>query len=344
MNAVAWLNYGALAGALALSAAAAALPRSSDQRAPAGRQDAAARPVEAAAPEASPAALEDHAGALVPLRDFRRIASASTVADELLVELCEPDRVVAFTGYGARRSPRGYRYAGKARVEDTADVEALLALQPDLVILNGYGDPRRIARLREAGLTVYDLGPMRGLATLVSNAHEVAALVGHPERGRRLAAALVQGMAAVAADIQPPQRRRGMYLSGYGGRLFGGTAGTSYNDVLTSAGLIDAAAAAHRDWPEYTAEQVLTLDPDVLVTNTGMRKILCAQAGLERLRACSAPGGVVELDDALLGDPGPAMLEAAQTVRSAVYGAPAAPGAARAGGGSPARNPGTKEN
>ncbi|AUX32763.1 MULTISPECIES: ABC transporter substrate-binding protein [Sorangium] len=344
MNALAWINYGALAGALALSVAAAALPRSSDQRAPAGPQDTAARSVEAAVPGANPASIEDHAGVAVTLRDFRRIASASTVADALLVELCEPDRVVAFTRYGARRSPRGYRYAGKARVEDTADIEALLALQPDLVLLNGYGDPRRIARLREAGLTVYDLGPMRGLATLVPNVHEVAALVGHPERGRRFATALVQGMAAVAADLQPPQRRRGMYLSGYGGRLFGGTAGTSYHDVLTSAGLVDAAAAAQRDWPEYTPEHVLTLDPDVLVTNTGMRKILCGQAGLDRLRACSAPGGVVELDDALLGDPGPAMLEAAQTVRSAVYGAPAALGAARAGGETPARNPANKEN
>ncbi|KYF64014.1 ABC transporter substrate-binding protein [Sorangium cellulosum] len=325
MNAIAWINYGALAGALALSVAAAALPRSSDQRPPAGRQDAAARSVEAAAPAAKPAALEDHAGVAVPLRDFRRIASASTVADALLVELCEPDRVIAFTGYGARRSPRSYRYAGKALVEDTADIEALLALQPDLVLLNGYGDPRRIARLREAGLTVYDLGPMRGLATLVPNVHEVAALVGYPERGRQLATALVQGMASVAADIQPSQRRRGMYLSGYGGRLFGGTAGTSYNDVLTSAGLVDAAAAAHSDWPEYTPEQVLTLDPEVLVTNTGMRKILCGQAGLDRLRACSAPGVVVELDDALVGDPGPAMLDAAQAIRSAVHGAPAAP-------------------
>ncbi|HTN92261.1 MAG TPA: ABC transporter substrate-binding protein [Sorangium sp.] len=332
MNAIAWLNYGALTGALALSVAAAALPRSSDQRALVGRHDAAARSVDAAVPEGSSTSLEDHAGVEVALRDFRRIASASTVADELLVELCEPDRVVAFTGYGARRSPRGYRYAGKARVEDTADIEALLALQPDLVLLNGYGDPRRIARLREAGLTVYDLGPMRGLATLVPNVHEVAALVGHPERGRRLATALVQGMAAVAADIQPRQRRRGMYLSGYGGRLFGGTAGTSYHDVLASAGLIDAAAAVHRDWPEYTPEQVLTLDPDVLVTNTGMRKILCGQAGLDRLRACSAPGGVVELDDALLGDPGPSMLDAALAVREAVHGAPPTLGEARAGG------------
>ncbi|WP_437603692.1 ABC transporter substrate-binding protein [Sorangium sp. So ce590] len=326
MSAVAWMNYGALAGALALSAAAAALPRSSDPRSPSGPQDTAARAPGGVAAKANPAALEDHAGAAVALLDFRRIASASSVADALLVELCEPDRIVAFTGYGARRSPRGYRYAGKARVEDIADIEALLALRPDLILLNGYGDPRPIARLREAGLTVYDLGPMRGLAALVRNAHEIAALVGHPERGRRFATALAHGMAAVAADIQPPQRRRGMYLSGYGGRLFGGTAGTSYHDVLASAGLVDAAASAHRDWPEYTPEQILTLDPDVLVTNAGMRRVLCGQAGLDRLRACSAAGGVVELDDALLGDPGPAMLDAARIVRAAVYGAPPALG------------------
>lgn len=332
MSAIAWVNYGALAGALALSVAAAALPRASDPRPPPGSGDAAARAARAVAEAESPTVLEDHAGVAMTLADFQRIASASTVADALLLELCEPDRIVAFTGYGARSSPRAYRYAGKGRVEGIADIEALLALRPDLVLLNGYGDPRQIARLREAGLTVYDLGPMRGLTTLIRNVHEVAALVGHPKRGRRFATALVQGMAAVAADIEPSRRRRGMYLSGYGGRLFGGTVGTSFHDVLTAAGLVDAAAATHRDWPAYTPEEVLALDPEVLVTNTGMREALCGQAGLDRLRACGAAGVVVELDSALLGDPGPAMLDAAQIVRNAVYGAPPAVEAVLAGG------------
>ena len=122
----------------------------------------------------------------------------------------------------------------------------------------------------------------------------------------------------MAFDVPLSQRRSAIYLSIYGGRLFGGADGTSYHDVLIAAGLRDA-AGAFRDWPELSVEQVLVLDPDVIVTNVGMRSSICGHAGLSALRACQAPM-VVEVDDGVLGDPGPGMAESARRVRDAVYG------------------------
>lgn len=252
-------------------------------------------------------------------RTFRRIVSGSALADALLIELCEPDRIAAFTEYGLRQDVGGYRYAGKPTIQNLEDVEAILALHPDLVLVHGTADRRPLDRLREAGIIIHDLGVRRGLATLVSNIHEVAELLGHPERGDRLARAIVEQMHAVAIDVPTAARRSALYLSAYGDRLFGGASGTSFHDVLTAAGLQDA-ASGYRDWPEYSAEQILVADPDVIVTNTNMRDRICGSAGLETLRACKRAGGVVEIDDALLGNPGPAMVEAARAIRTAVYG------------------------
>jgi iron complex transport system substrate-binding protein len=273
----------------------------------------------AAATQLAP--LVDHAGKPLPRRDYRRIVSGSTLADAVLLEIAEPDRVVAFTGYSAHRGSQAYRYAGRPVIEHLDDLEEILALHPDLVLSSEIGDPRPVARLREAGVPVFDLGKRGGLATLIPNIHEMADILGHPERGDRFARALVEQMNAVAADVPPSRRPRAMYLSVYGSDMFGGGPGTSYHDVLQAAGLVDA-ATGYRDWPQYTIEQVLTLDPDVIVTNTGMRPRICEHAGLSMLRACQDASGVVEIDGALMGDAGPPMVEAAWAVRTAVHGPP----------------------
>lgn len=270
------------------------------------------RPVSRDAPAET---LVDATGTAIPPGPFERIASGSTVADRLLVDLCPADRVVAHTAASASR-PDAARYAGaEARIASIDDVETIAALRPDLILVHNVADRRRVERLRDAGLTVFDLGPLEGLGTLREDARQVAALCGAPERGAAYVARLERRMASIAGHVAPEARRSAIYLSVYGDRLFGGTVGTSYHDVLEAAGLRDAAARRHRGWPQYTVEQILELDPDVVVTREGMRETLCAHPVLARLRAC--PADVVEIDGDLLDAPGPGMLDAAEAVHRA---------------------------
>jgi iron complex transport system substrate-binding protein len=281
---------------------------------------------------AAPDSVVDASGVRVTVRPFRRIAAGSTVADRLLLDLAEPDRVVALTDFGARFSQVRHRYAGHALVKDLTDVESVLALKADLLLVNNFGDRARVARLRETGMVVFDLGEMRGLATLLPNIAAVAALLGDPARGAAYERALLQRLERVALPVvmagRGLRRRQAIYVSVYGDRLYGGTVGTNYHDILTHAGLDDVAAARFRDWPQYDAEELLALNPELFVTKPGMRRLLCAQPGLDRLRACQASDGAgfIELPGTLLDDPGPEMLEATEAVFAAAYPADA-PGA-----------------
>jgi iron complex transport system substrate-binding protein len=252
--------------------------------------------------------------------DYRRILSASTVADSLLLALAEPDRILAFTKYSATESPQAYRFAGKPRFAGIADVETALALEPDLVLTNSFGAPERLAQLRDAGLTVFDMGEMRGLSSLLPNIETVGILVGRPEEGARLARRFAARMRALAHDVPDAKRPSGIYLSVFGDSLFGGTTGTSFHDVLTAAGIRDAATGRYEGWPRYTAEGLLGLDPELIVTQTGMRAAICAYPGLEQLRACRpGEGRIVEVDGVLIGDPSLAMLDAAEAVFEQVH-------------------------
>ncbi|HJL19989.1 MAG TPA: ABC transporter substrate-binding protein [Sandaracinaceae bacterium LLY-WYZ-13_1] len=305
MSRTSLVNGAAFLAAVGLSVAASGAP-----------PPAATEPTYAVGARASVSrSLTDATGVEVPLRAYARIASASTVADRLVAALCAPERILAVTD-AADRGPDGARFEGRARIASIDDVETLAGLRPDLVLVHNVADARRVERLREAGLTVFDLGRLEGMRTLPEDARQVAALCGDADRGARYAARLTRRMEAIS-DVPRAGRRRAIYLTLYGDRLFGGTVGTSYHDVLTAAGLRDAAAQAHRGWPQYALEEVVALDPPLVVTREGMADRICGHPTLSRLRACE--GGVVEMDGDLLDAPGPGMVEAAEALHRAVY-------------------------
>jgi ABC-type hemin transport system substrate-binding protein len=89
--------------------------------------------------------------------------------------------------------------------------------------------------------------------------------------------------------------------------------------VLEYAGLADVAASRWDGWPRYTAEDVLALSPDVIVTKRHSRRALCERPGLARTTAC-ATGAVIAVDGELLDAPGPLLLRAAEEVHDAARG------------------------
>ncbi len=262
--------------------------------------------------------LRDARGALVPLTSYRRIASGSLLADRVLADLCEPERIVAFTRYAARL-PDAHRYVGKPTLSARDDVEQVLSLKPELLLASDLVEVSYLARLREHGVRVFDLGPMRGLETLLPNIRAIGVLIGAPERADRYAAALERRLGRVALPVAARSHPRALYLSVYGDRLFGSARHTSYHDMIEYAGLRDAAARAGLSgWPELSGEQVLALAPDVVITRTGMGDVVCRHPGLEQLAACRADA-VIELDGALLDDPGPGLLDATEALFAAYW-------------------------
>ncbi len=264
-------------------------------------------------------AVKDATGEEIPVRAYVRIVSTSTIADQVLIEIIEPERLLAVSAH-TLRSQQSQPFEDKIGVEHARDIETIIELRPDVVFINNFLDRRQVERLKEAGLNVFDLGPMRGLETLLPNIAQLTAVLGVPERGRALADRLVQELDAVAADIPEDERRRGLYVGIHGDRLYGGTAGTSFHDVLVAAGLVDVAAEAGFDgWPAFTNEQLLSLDPPWIITNPGTERSLCRHPGFQSLAACRA-GHVRSIETHLLTDPGLGMVQAAEAVHAAVYG------------------------
>jgi iron complex transport system substrate-binding protein len=264
-------------------------------------------------------AVLDASGHPVPLRNYRRILSTNLLSDRLLADLAEPDRVVGFSSSSARQSAWPWRFSGKPAIDGFGRLEPIIALRPDLVLMNVFGSDGRIDRLLDAGIEVFNLGELHGLRTFLPTAEVVGELLGDGERGRRYARAFRQRIERVAAPLGDRPRRRALYLWALSGQLYGGTRDTNFHDILTHAGLIDVAAETHSGWPEYRAEQIVALDPELIVTKDGLAEIVCAHPGLTRLAACQTAGRVLTLPEGLLEEPGAAMLDAAELLFSRAY-------------------------
>jgi iron complex transport system substrate-binding protein len=265
--------------------------------------------------------VRDASGRVLPVRPYKHIASATMLADGLLFELAEPERILALSHHGRQQDPDRHRYGNRPEVSGLRDLERLLQLRADLLIVNHLGAESELARARASGLAVFDLGEMRGLQTLQASMLALATLLGDRARGERLWQRFFRRLSAVA-PAGAGERPGAMYLAVYAGKLYGGTRGTSYHDVLEAAGLLDVAAAQYRDWPHYDPEQLLALDPAWVVTEIGMGRALCENPWLSGLRACAhARAHIVELAPRLIGDPGLGMLDAAEAVHERVVAA-----------------------
>jgi ABC-type cobalamin/Fe3+-siderophores transport system ATPase subunit/ABC-type Fe3+-hydroxamate transport system substrate-binding protein len=298
------VNFSAAVLALALGAL---FLRSPAREAPRRESTAAAPVVE----------LVDRTGKRFIPRDYERIVSASVTADQILAELVEPSRVVAVSSYGKAREPVSYRFAGHEVIDNLTDIERIIELEPDLVLMHNFTRAEVVARLRDAGVEVFDLGELSGADGFERDVRAIGTLLGIDDRARAFAARYRARLERIAGDRPASERPRALYVRVLGGTIYGGSVGTSYHDVIVYAGLRDAAEGRFSGWPSYDPETLLELDPDVLVTPEGNGAALCAREGLRALRACRE-GRVVELPGELLDDAGLGIEHAARALRRAL--------------------------
>jgi iron complex transport system substrate-binding protein len=264
--------------------------------------------------------LVDARGQTVPTGEYQRIVSLNIVADPMLLSLVEPTRIMAVSKYGRDQHPDGFRFDGRPSVAGADDLETVLSLKPDLVIASNFTDEAFRTRLRESNIQVFDLGDMRGVRTTLLNIRTLGQLLQQPERAARLEADYRMRLTALGAAIPAEEKVPGMYLSIFGDSMFGGTVGTSYADMLQLAGVHDLAAEhGYVEWPRFSPEQLLAIDPPMVITQAGMGTMLCRHSSLRQLACCQEGGRVIEVPGRYHSDPGLGLIRAAHTVQQMVH-------------------------
>lgn len=203
--------------------------------------------------------LEASAAQRSPPGRSGRIASASLVTDELLLELVPIDRIcsVSYVVDWPGATPIAGRVP-RALIRNRGEPEQLLAVRPDLVLLSDYDGVAGENALVAAGIPVLRVAAPRSFDELFAVVRHLARTLGREQRGAVLVDEWRRRLSAITAPPGAPSPRV-LLLQG----THEYAAGTVQHDCLVRAGLTNVLETLGlRGTPALDAEQLVVLHPD----------------------------------------------------------------------------------
>ncbi|HEX2135293.1 MAG TPA: cobalamin-binding protein [Microvirga sp.] len=239
-----------------------------------------------------------------------RIVCLTEETVETLYLLGEQDRIVGVSGY-AVRPPQVRREKPRVSAFTSADIPAVLALEPDLVLTFSDLQAEIAAELIRAGVAVHAFN-QRDVAGILAMVRTLGALVGVPDKAEALARHYEERLRLVSGTLGDRPKPRVYFeewddplISGIGwvSELIGIAGGT---DVF--AGLRPRAAARDRI---VAPEAVIAAAPDIIIASWCGKKVvpdkIRRRPGWGTIPAVR-DGRIVEIKSPLILQPGPAAL------------------------------------
>jgi len=189
----------------------------------------------------------------------RRVVSFNLCADQLVLALADPEQIAGLSPYAADASVSVMTEKAGAYPRLAWQAESTIALGPDLVLIGDSDRPVTKHILRAQGLRLHEITLIADLDTARRQVTEVAAVLGHPERGQKLIAEIEAARARLHAAPKPHVAtallvNRGGYTAGE--RSLAGA-------LLAEAGLKPPAGAPPGYGGYVQLEKLLMLHPDV---------------------------------------------------------------------------------
>ncbi|MDX1660398.1 MAG: helical backbone metal receptor [Gemmatimonadota bacterium] len=280
-----------------------------------GGTDAPA-PEQRTPPTPRSAAIEvvDDAGRTVRTTEpVERLVSLVPSVTETIVAIGAVERLVARTRYD--EAPE---LAALPNVGGGLDpgVEAIVALDPDLVVAWNTGEGRLAERLTSVGIPVY-LAEIQDTTAIYATLRRMGALTGRQAAADSVSRALRDTLAAIAAESNPAEPPSVFYwMAGDPPRTAGEA--TFIGQAIAIAGGRVAFPELNARWPAVSLEAVVERDPDVIVVPVGEglpgAGSLDERPGWSELDAVRSDR-VVEIPADLFARPGPRMGEATRALR-----------------------------
>lgn len=258
-------------------------------------------------------------GVEIPSRP-ERIVSASASHTEILYAIGAGEGIVA-TDLFSDYPPEA---ASTEKIDAfNLNVEAVAALEPDLVIL-GFDPGDVTAGLATLGIPVLLFDAPAALVDVWNQVEALGAAIGRPEEAATLTADMQASIDELAGSVGGGEPTS--YYHELDPTYFTITSETFLGELYGLLGLrsiADEASDAGFGYPQLNAEFIIDADPDfVFLADT-----LCCGATVDSLAerpgwdslSAVADGRVVELDDSVASRWGPRIVEFLETVAEAVW-------------------------
>jgi iron complex transport system substrate-binding protein len=248
----------------------------------------------------------------------QRIVSTAPHITETLFAMGLGPRVVGVTVYC--KYPEEARKLPKIGTLLQPDVEAIVALRPDLVVVTDRHAhlAEQLARLHIASVEMQS----RNLDAIYSGARAIGQAAGSMDDAERMINGMQSQLQAIAKRTASAPKPTVAFIVGHtAGRLEGlvAGAGSSYfSDLLRYAGGINVFADALAPYPKISLEEIFSRDPDVIMELSGdtrakQEEVFALWQTKPSLKAVRA-GRVYALESSPFLVPGPRAVEAVKQI------------------------------
>ena len=243
-----------------------------------------------------------------------RVVSLAPSNTEILFALGAGDKVVGrdeFSDYP--EEAKAIESVGGSMGEYS--LEAIVALEPDLVLAAEINSPELVKSLEDLGVTVYYLSNPKTLEGLYANIEIVATLTGRD--ATKLTDSLKARVAAVDEKIMPLSSRPTVFYeidATDPSKPYTAGVDTFINLLINRAGGANFTelAGITDPYPQVGLEQLLVTQPGIILLGDAMwgttPESVAARPGWDALIAVTE-GNVFPFDDNLLSRPGPRMID-----------------------------------
>ena len=204
------------------------------------------------------------------------------------------------------------------------NTEAIVALQPDLVLAASITAPEQVQALEGLGLTTYVLSDPTDFDGLYQNLQTVGELTGRQAEAAELLAALEARVTAVEEKTQGVERLRVFYEADGTDPTAPWTTGSgTFQSVLIDLAGGSNVADEIAGWGQFSLEQLVAIDPQVILFGSGSFvpttvDSLAARPGWGTMSAV-VDGRVYAVDTNWVDRPGPRLVEALEAMARFIH-------------------------
>ena len=203
--------------------------------------------------------------------------------------------------------------------------EKIIALQPDLVIIDQSVGPREaITAVRKAGIRVELINEVWRVDDITTKVNAIAQLIGLPLSGKALSDEIKSKISLVGQKVSSSPRIAFLYLRGGSSIYLLGGKGSGADSMLNALGAVDVGAAISSvPFAPFTAESFAVEDPEILlVMSKGLESVggvdgLVALPGVAQTTA-GKNRAVIAIDDSLLLSFGPRTPDLLEKIADAI--------------------------
>jgi iron complex transport system substrate-binding protein len=205
------------------------------------------------------------------------------------------------------------------------NLEAIVALHPDLILAGGINTPELVASLEQLGLMVYFLPNPTTLEEMYTNLETVAHLIGHESETAALVDSLNRRVAKVDEKILPISYRPTVYYeldATEPTKPFTAGPGSFVDLLIARAGGINVGAELQGQWAQISLEHLVVANPTIIILGDAAYgetpEKVAQRPGWGSLSAIQS-GQVFAFDDNLVSRPGPRLVEGLEAMAKLLH-------------------------